>query len=158
MHGLDRRRANGPASAGQVLVAADRALAPMPPTDRAQWLPPSLPPRGAERLFAPGPFDTSEHVPVISRYGPVRAALVNRDGTWSRTVPLAVIAAEDRHSTLAATWGADGEEHEFLRDSLAGLNGGPTPQARAFTGELTGKLLAAVMAEPPPWNLARVIY
>jgi len=141
-------------------MTADLGLLPVPPTDHAQRLAPSVPPPGAENLFVPRPFDTTGPVPVITRYEAVRAASLNLDGIWGRGVPEDIIAAEERHCTLEATWSTDGPTHRRLRGSLARINKGSTPQARAFTRELTANLLAAVMAERPrgPWDLTRVIY
>jgi cytochrome P450 len=157
MSGLGRQQAVA-VSAGAALATADCGLPLVPPTGRAQRLPPSVPPQGAESLFVPRPFDTSGPVAVITRYEDVLAALLNLDGIWGRGVPEDVIAAEDRHCTLEAAWSTDEPLHKRLRGSLARINKGATPQARAFTRELTGRLLAAVMAERPPWDLTRVIY
>jgi cytochrome P450 len=132
-------------------------LVPLPATKLAQSLWPSQWPQGSEYLFRPRDFDISGPLPVISRYDAVKAALFDRDG-WSRQVPIEALPPTARHRTLYASWGADGDEHRLLRRSLSSLNRGSTAQARKFTRELTSDLLERLMAEPPPWDLSRVIY
>lgn len=133
-------------------------IAPMPATPRAQWLPPSRWPDGSGHLFTTGPFRVDQQLPLITRYADVRAALVDADATFSRVVPYAVIPDERRHRTLFASWGLDGAEHRRARRSLTSINMGSTPQARAYTRELTAELTRELMGEPPPWDLSRVIY
>jgi cytochrome P450 len=128
------------------------------PTKYAQWLPPSVPPRGSEHLFRPRPFDADGPLPVISRYDQVLAALLNRDSAWRFEIPLDAVPEQVRHCTLDAAWTSDGATHRTLRGSLTRLNKGATPEASAFTRQVTEELLAGLLAGPPPWNLARVIY
>jgi cytochrome P450 len=137
----------------------DVDLAPMPATALAQSLRPSQWPHGSDFLFLPRPFEVREGgtLPMITRYDAVRAALLDRDG-WSRQVPLEDLPPTARHRTLYASWGADGVEHAMLHGSLSAINHGSTPQARQFTRELTRELLKQLLAEPPPWDLSRVIY
>ncbi len=133
-------------------------IAPMPATARAQWLAPTQWPQGSEHLFTPGPFVAGQELPMISRYEGVRAALAAPPGTFSRVVPFEVIQEPARHRTLYAAWGLDGEEHRLSRGSLARINTGSTDEARAFTRDLTARLTETLLREPPPWDLARVIY
>jgi cytochrome P450 len=140
-------------------MVTDVDLAAMPATELAQSLRPSQWPYGSDFLFLPRPFDArgGGDLPVISRYDAVRAGLLDRDG-WSRQVPLEALPPTARHRTLYASWGADGAEHAMLHGSLSAINHGSTPQAREFTRELTSDLLKRLLAEPPPWDLSRVIY
>jgi cytochrome P450 len=140
-----------------VTDVTDSAFVSMPPTSGAITLKPSQWPSAQAALFEPREFDISP-LPaapaVISRYAAVRAALLDGPG-WSRKVP---VPEEMRHRTLYASWGADGDEHKMLWESLRAVNRGSSDEARAYTVATAAGALAAVMAEDPPWDLARVIY
>jgi hypothetical protein len=62
-------------------------LAPMPATERAQWLPPSRWPAASDHLFTVAPFRADVPLPVVSGYADVHAALLNAGGAFSRVVP-----------------------------------------------------------------------
>lgn len=133
----------------------------MPASDDAQWLPPWAWPAHSTVLFSPMPFDpahTHWGLPVISLYDDVRTVLLNANGAWSREVPFTVLPRDQRHCTLYAAWGADGETHAALRKSLALINRGSTNTARVFTVGRAVSLLDMLTEEPGPWDLARVIY
>jgi hypothetical protein len=94
----------------------------------------------------------------VTRYQEVVDALLGKYGRLSRVVPYGVLPEDARHCTLDASWGLDGEEHRESRGSLSHINAGSTPAAREFTRWLTATLLRQLMQEPPPWDLARVVY
>lgn len=127
----------------------------------AEWLPPSAWPPRCGPLFVPGPFNPAvryQGIPVIRNYADVRTALLDRSGAWRREVPLEAIPQGERHCTLSASWASDGETHKVLRDSLRPLNSGSSDEARRYTVERTRELTELLLAEPSPWDLARVMY
>lgn len=142
-------------SAPAPVLLAD-SLTEVPATPDAQWLPPAEWPAGAGALFLPGP-PAGEDPVIITRYADVEDILMAPAGTWSRDVPDSVVPPAERHAILDASWLLDGPEHRTLRSQLTAVNRGSSPAARQFTRDLTRALLAAMMTQPPPWNLATII-
>jgi cytochrome P450 len=141
-------------------MLTDLDLASLPATAGAQWLKPSEWPTASDPLFVPRAFDTTAVPAVISRYADVRDALLNVDRTWTREIPNEVIPPEARHRTLYAAWGATDRtpQHTMLRTMLNPISRGYSEDARAAIRDRARELLHRLLAEPQPWDLARVIY
>jgi cytochrome P450 len=130
---------------------------PQPATPGARWLRPSAWPEDTAWLFQPRPVDPHSNPVVVSKYADVMDVMLAPD-RWHRTVPQAAVPLPRRHCTLDAAWAADGDTHTLLRGSMSRIRPGPDIAARQYTRALTSRLLAGLTKQPPPWDLAPVIY
>jgi len=135
----------------------DSTISARPALPAARWLPPGAWPDESQWLFQPGPVATGREPVAVTRYADVVEALRAPD-VWRRAVPSTVATASGRHCTFSAAWSSDGDTHKLLRRSMRQISRGSGKAAREYTVRQARRLLAELMREPPPWDLARVIY
>jgi cytochrome P450 len=137
--------------------ASGADLARMPATPGARRLTPSGWPDEYDAWFRPRPPDISARPALITSHADVMHMMLTPEN-WHRKAPEPAGPGPTLNVAFHASWAVDGDEHTLLWRAVRRINRGSAPEARSATQALTSQLLARLISQPQPWDLASVIY